>query len=131
MLVLKSNPHIKKGKYTKHKNNILIESGYYSYNQKDSFWEYFSKQGKLMAKGFYKDGDKKGIWEYYSINSDLIQTYDHDNDSLTYYNIEKEKELYPYLAPQKNQMIVLKCAILLGDWAIYIEYLKTKHYTRK
>ncbi len=119
MMVLKSNPHIKKGPYSKYKNNVLIETGYYSYNQKDSLWQYYSKAGKLMAKGFYEDGTKKGIWEYYSFQGDLIQTYNHDGDSITYYNIKKEMELYPYLVPAYNNDSTRMCYFIGGLGNLY------------
>ncbi len=114
LTVLKSNPHIKKGAYLKYRNKVLIEQGYYDYNQKDSLWKYYSKSSKLMAVGYYKNDHKTGIWEYYSINGDLIQTYDHTKDSLIYYNIKKEKEIYPYLAPQDETNRSQMCYFIGG-----------------
>lgn len=119
LTVLKSNPHIKKGAYLKYRNKVLIEQGYYDYNQKDSLWKYFSKSGKIMAVGYYKNDHKTGVWEYYSINGDLIQTYDHTTDSLIYYNIEKEKILYPYLAPQNNDNNARMCYFIGGLGNLY------------
>ena len=58
IMVLKSNPHIKYGDYFKYRNKVLIEQGYYNYNQKDSLWKHFSKSAILMARGYYKNDHK-------------------------------------------------------------------------
>ncbi|MDZ4756806.1 MAG: energy transducer TonB [Bacteroidota bacterium] len=101
--VFEFNSHIKHGKYSKKKNNILIEKGFYKYNQKDSLWEYYSLNKIRIAKGYYDNGSKVGVWEYYSFKGNLVQKYNHSNDSLLYYDTLEEQKQFPYLKFKMNE----------------------------
>ena len=83
--VLKSDKNVKHGEYKKltYKKKI-IDHGYYSNGLKDSTWlEYVKGHDDSWAEGEYDEGKKKGQWNYY-IEGKLIQTFDHDKDSLVF-----------------------------------------------
>lgn len=109
--VLKSDKSIRNGEYTKTDySGKVVAHGYYKDNEKDSSWSYSfwntniissegkykndkksgiwieyyrtSKSKKVKAKGKYEAGRKVGVWEYYSPKSELIQKYNHTNNSI-------------------------------------------------
>ena len=90
--VLKNEPSIKQGWYKKYKYNKLIEEGYYNNNKKDSIWKYYNQSGPLVASGKFKEDSMVGVWHYYSYQKSLLQTYNHDVDSLTCYNTHEERK---------------------------------------
>jgi len=91
--VLKENKSIKNGSYKKYRSKKLIESGYYKNNQRDSLWEIYSQKGQIIASGKYKADTLVGIWTYYSFSGSILQRFDHDHDSLIYFNIQEESKI--------------------------------------
>ena len=89
--VLQAAPDVRSGNYKKYKNGTLVESGFYKNNQKDSIWNIYSQFGKV-AEGKYTLNKKEGIWSYYSWKGELVQKYDHSNDSLIYINRKENPE---------------------------------------
>ena len=75
---------IKTGSYKRYKNKVLIESGYYKNNQRDSLWMYFNLSGQLLATGHYYLNEKKGTWDYFDVSGTRIQCYDHSTHQLVY-----------------------------------------------
>jgi len=86
---MKNADTIRIGSYKRFKNKVLIESGFFKNNQKDSLWEYFSLSGQLMAVGHYLSGAKTGVWDYFSLSGILVQRFNHTTRQMVF--IESEK----------------------------------------
>jgi TonB family protein len=113
--VLKSNPEIKEGEYTKFyktskrsRDLVFIKSkGTYKNGLKDGKWTSYNHQtnntqGTISSVEFYLNGQETGIWELYIYkNGDqIIKKYDHDQKkeiepeiliALKYPTISKEQ----------------------------------------
>lgn len=105
-------PTIKNGTYKKYKNKKLIEIGFYKDNKKDSIWKIYSQGGQLIATGQYSSDTMIGIWTYFSKYNEIIQKYDHDKDSLIYFNVNGEKKIgnapsvYPDTAQEQMPLFI-------------------------
>ena len=94
--VVRNNKKIRTGKYEKYKGVVLVETGYYKNNLRDSIWTDYSLDGNIIAQGNFKNDYKVGLWYYLSFQGDTIQIYNHTDKIMVYYNIEKERELFPH-----------------------------------
>lgn len=76
--VLKSDPDIRHGNYTKTSlsGGVLVE-GFYSNDEKDSLWtEYYRESNLLKSVGSYQNGERNGVWtEYFSNGSKVAPAY--------------------------------------------------------
>jgi hypothetical protein len=94
--VLKSNPDIKNGKYTRFyktskntKAKVFIkEKGTYQNGQKNGKWTYYrhpsqNQQGEIISVEFYNNGNKTGIWEThkYENGDHIIQKFNYDQET--------------------------------------------------
>jgi TonB family protein len=79
--VLKENKAIKHGLYKQYYNDILIVTGFYKMDKKDSLWEGYTSKGSVLSKRSYADGKKTGIWEFYK-NGGIEWQYDFNKDSF-------------------------------------------------
>ena len=91
--VLKANPDIKNGKYTRfyktskiNEAKIFIkEEGIYQNGLKNGKWTYYrhpsqNRQGETSSVEFYNNGNKTGVWEThkYENGDHIIQKFDYD-----------------------------------------------------
>jgi len=110
--VKKETPTIKNGSYEKYKNKKLIEVGFFKDNQKDSVWKIYNQGGQLIATGQFLSDTMVGVWNYFSRNNVLVQKYDHDKDSLIYFDVDEEKKIdilpnnYPGTAQEQMAIFI-------------------------
>lgn len=90
---LTDRPGIKDGSYKRYRYKKLVESGFYKDGLKDSTWKIYSRKKQLMAEGSYRRDRMSGLWNYFSTGGVLVQTYDHDRDSLVYFNVDEEAKM--------------------------------------
>jgi hypothetical protein len=138
--VFKERPAIKNGFYKKYKYKKLIETGFFKENKKDSTWHIYSLTGRLMATGRYEADTLVGIWSYFSTFGTLLQKYDHDKDSLIYFDVKEEKKaghapnVYPDTAQAQQPLFIGGTAFmntLIQNNMIYPKdaYLKVRSAT--
>jgi TonB family protein len=90
--VLADQPEVKQGTYQKFIRKKLVETGSYAANKKEGIWKINDQKQQLVAEGVYKDDQKAGIWVYYSAAGVKLQMYDHDRDSMIYFDVEEERK---------------------------------------
>jgi hypothetical protein len=94
--VVKDQPDIKQGRYVikAWSGNTLLVEGQYVNNVKTGEWieRYYGKgyNGATKSKGSYENGIKVGTWHYYNFRDELVQTYDHTNNSLVFSDKRKD-----------------------------------------
>lgn len=147
--VLKNDPDIKHGNYTRYKFKDLVEkgsytqnkrngkwetysnktpesSGYYKDDLKDSTWSYYGWGGQLIAKGNYSNGERTGDWEYYE-NGVLMHRYDFTSRSLTYENPASaetpEKEFLIRLNGDTATVLLERRPVFLGGNMALLKFL--------
>jgi antitoxin component YwqK of YwqJK toxin-antitoxin module len=110
--VFKDKKSVKNGTYKKWKGRNLIETGFFKSNSKDSLWKIYSQKGILIATGNYELNLKTDIWSYFSKSGILVQKYDHDKDTLVYFNLAEEKkfghapDIYPDTALEQMPIFI-------------------------
>jgi len=89
--VLKSDKNIKEGAYAAYAifGDQLVCEGSYKNNLKDSIWNYYNYQHKLVEFGKYEKGEKAGIWNVFDSKGGLEVQYDYTNKNLLVYNLPK------------------------------------------
>lgn len=90
--VLAEQPEVKQGTYQKFFRKKLVETGAYVANRKEGLWKMNDQKQQLVAEGVYKDDQKTGVWVYYSADGVKVQMYDHDRDSMIYFDVEEERK---------------------------------------
>lgn len=88
------NTKIRNGKYEKYNKKVLVQTGFYKNNLRDSTWTDFSFEGRIIATGKFKSDVKIGLWYYYSFKGDTIQIYNHTEKRMIYFDKETEKDLF-------------------------------------
>ena len=96
--LLADQPEVKGGFYKKYIRKKLVESGSYEENKKTGVWSVYDQKNKLVAEGVYRDDQKVGIWDYYSATGVKVQMYDHDRDSMVFFDVEEERR-FTYAPP--------------------------------
>lgn len=102
-----NNDTIRHGAYKRYKGSVLIESGFFNNNLKDSVWNYYSQTKALLATGCYSKNEKTGIWEYFRLNGTLTQKYNHTTKAMLYMAPEAVSE-------QPGAYANLKSPIFIG-----------------
>lgn len=111
--VITDQPDIKQGLYKKYIRKKMVESGMYAENNKTGIWSVFDQKKKLVAEGMYRDDQKVGIWDYYSEAGVKVQMYDHDRDSMIYFNLEAERK-YAYAPPVFPDTSIERIPLFIG-----------------
>jgi TonB family protein len=79
--VLKDNRNIKHGPYTYHNNGMLFISGFYKNGKKDSVWQRYNTEGKVIARKRYSENKRIGIWEFYDKTGAVEWLHNFNTDS--------------------------------------------------
>jgi len=71
-------------------------------------------KNSILVNGYYKNGVKDSIWEYYNYDGKVIQTYDFTKNELTYYYLsdEEKSKKYKFINGADNPEISLTRAPL-------------------
>jgi len=80
--VLKENKTVKHGPYQQYYNDILIVSGFYKLDKKDSLWQRNDYRGAVVSKKTYTENNRTGIWEFFNKDGTTTLQYDFSKDSL-------------------------------------------------
>jgi len=66
-------------------------------------------RNSVLIKGYYKNGVRDSIWEYYDYDGKVIQRYDFTKNELTYYSLtdEEKSKKYRLINGAGNQEISL------------------------
>ena len=129
--VLMTDTNIKQGPYELRTlyNSVLLCSGRYKNNLKDSLWEYYSHK-RLVEKGVYSDDKKTGIWTAYDIDSTIQVQYDYSNKKLLSYKPStRDSDIFKVyrddtieMATLQQPPIYLNGSIMLADiivWSVH------------
>ena len=125
--VLSDNKEIKQGEYGLYwgyESNILLCSGFYKNNLRDSLWTYYSSNGKVILSGSYKDGLKVGIWEGIGSDKNIELKYDYTNKKLIFYSPKHLDTIKKYNVISGADTVYTKLSqepIFLGGSALAIQ----------
>jgi len=122
--VLRENEEIKQGKYELYRIHdplILLCTGFYKNNLKDSLWTYYARNGSAIASGSYKDGLKIGIWYGIGTDKNVEVKYDYTNKKLIFYSPKHLDTIKEYYVIKGTDTVYTKLSqepIFLGGSAL-------------
>jgi TonB family protein len=79
--VLKDNRDIKHGPWMYYNNDKLFISGFYKNGKKDSVWQRYNTEGKVISQKRYTENKRTGVWEFYDKTGAVEWQHNFSNDS--------------------------------------------------
>jgi TonB family protein len=94
--VLKENKQVKHGPYEQYYNGVLVISGFYKMDKKDSVWQLYNSKGTVLSRKTYAENKRTGVWNFNKYDGTPEWQYDFSND--TFLIKPKETPGYSYLS---------------------------------
>jgi TonB family protein len=133
--VSKTDTNVKEGPYvsflvTANFDSLIVSSGFYKNNLKDSLWEYYAYK-TLAQTGAYKDDKRVGVWTVYNKDNTVQLKYDYSKKKLLFYQpTARDSDIFKIYKGDSIRMATLQQPpiYLDGDLMLNKVIINNLHY---